>query len=89
MKRRGVCHLANVPFGECTIWRMNHLANVPFGECTIWLLHKNKKTRFWADNPTLTPFLGRYTVGPIGQKALNKVSSHPHRIYLTEWTFIS
>jgi hypothetical protein len=27
----GVCHLANVPFGECTIWRMNHLMNVPFG----------------------------------------------------------
>jgi hypothetical protein len=24
-----------------------------------------------------------------GQKALNKVSSHPHRIYLTKWTFIS
>jgi hypothetical protein len=43
---RGVCHLANVPFGECTIWRMNHLANVPFGECTIWLLHKNKKPVF-------------------------------------------
>jgi hypothetical protein len=54
-----VCHLANVPFGECTIWRMNHLANVPFGECTIWLLHKNKNKRFWADNLTLTPFLGR------------------------------
>jgi hypothetical protein len=42
----GVCHLANVPFGEYTIWRMNHLANVPFGECTIWLLHKNKKPVF-------------------------------------------
>jgi hypothetical protein len=25
-----------VPFGECTIWRLNHLANVPFGECAIW-----------------------------------------------------
>jgi hypothetical protein len=34
-------------------------------------------------------FGGGGTVGPIGQKALNKVSSHPHRIYLTEWTFIS